>query len=93
MSQWYHVAFVLNGSTAYIYVNGIQQATKTIIKANDVNRKSNFIGKSNWQGDQNADAIYDELKIFYGAMQAAQVFFDYTVTSPYGSLHYNTFLI
>ena len=70
LNQWYHIAFVLNGTTGFIYVNGIQKASGTLFQPNHVIRSSNFIGK---HGDPNVDAIYDDLKIYHGAVSAAEV--------------------
>ena len=45
LSQWYQVAFVLQGTNAYYYVNGVLQATGSFTVPNNVERFSNFIGK------------------------------------------------
>ena len=49
------------------------------IKGNIVNRTLNFIGRSNWYnyGDQNADAVYDDIKIFDRAFNSTDIINDY----------------
>ena len=83
LNQWYHVAFVLRNTNGYIYVNGIQVGTGSLFEPSNVTRMSNYIGKSNW-GDPNANAIYDDLKIYNGAMSAAEILNDYTTSSSNG---------
>jgi hypothetical protein len=52
LNQWYFVSFVLSGTTGYIYVNGSQVATTTLLLVpNNITRTSNYIGKSNWASD------------------------------------------
>jgi len=72
LNQWYYMAFVLSGTTGYIYVNGSQVASGASLVPNNIVRTSNYIGKSNW-GNPNADAIYDEIKIYKGALSAAAI--------------------
>ncbi len=49
-----------------IYVNCNQVATGILHAPNNIIRTSNYIGKSNWAINvfPNADAIYDEFKIY-----------------------------
>ena len=82
LNQWYHVAFVLSGTTGYIYVDGIQVATSTMFQPKNVNRTRNFIGKSS-NPDQNPDAIYDDLKIYIGAMSPIEVLNEYNTSTNY----------
>ena len=74
--RWYHVAFVLNGTIGSIYVNGILATNGTMFAPNNVQRTNNYIGKS-FSTDPNANAIYDEIKIYQGAMSQANVLNDY----------------
>jgi hypothetical protein len=80
LNKWYHVAFVLNGTIGSIYVNGILATNCTNFAPNNVQRANNYIGKSNW-ADPNANAIYDEIKIYQGAMSQANVVNDYSYSS------------
>jgi len=80
LNKWYHVAFVLNETIGSIYVNGILAINCTNFAPNNVQRTNNYIGKSNW-GYPNANAIYDEIKIYQGAMSQANVVNDYSYSS------------
>ena len=81
VNQWYFISFVLSGTTGYIYVNGSQVANGTLSSPNNITRKINYIGKSNWASDSNADAIYDEIKIFKGALSSTDILNEYITSS------------
>ena len=82
LNQWYHVAFVLSGTNGIIYVNGSLAANGVLNVPNDVKRSSNYIGKSNWNNnDRNADAVYDDLKIYNEALSAESILNEFTITS------------
>jgi hypothetical protein len=85
LNEWYFISFVLNGTTGYIYVNANQVATNTLNVPNNITRKSNYIGKSNLATDSNADAIYDELKIYQGALSSADIMNEYKKNSKNGN--------
>ena len=77
LNKWYHVAFKSNKSEGYIYVNGGKVAsTYKLLTPNNVIRNRNFIGKSN-SNDSNADAVYDELKIYSGSLTSNSILDDY----------------
>jgi hypothetical protein len=77
LNEWYFISFVLSGTTGYIYVNGNQVATGNLYVPTNVARTSNFIGKSNWPKDSNAIAIYDEFKIYQGALSFCNLMNEY----------------
>ena len=54
LKQWYHVAFVLSGTTGKIFANGNQVISGTFPIPDNVVRNNNYIGKSNANGDANA---------------------------------------
>ena len=85
INQWYHIAFVLSGTTGFIYVDGIQVVAGTLFLPRNVQRTSNYIGKSNWP-DANADAVYDDLKIYNEALAATDILNEYNLTSNYGKI-------
>ena len=86
LNQWYHVAIVLKGTNALFYLNGVRIKTGTFFSPNNVQRASNFIGKSNWESQPNTNAIYDEIKIYRGAMSDDQVLADYNTLNNIGEL-------
>jgi hypothetical protein len=89
LNKWYFISFVLNGTTGYIYVNGSQVAINELLVPNNISRRSNFVGKSNWATDFNADAIYDELKIYQGALTSNDILNEYTSSLNNGKENLN----
>jgi hypothetical protein len=76
--MWYHVAFVLSGTTGYIYVNGQQMATGPLLVPSNVIRNLNSIGSNNFNGK------IDELSIYQGAITLTQQINLYTASSANG---------
>ncbi len=75
LNVWEHVAFVLDlNRKAYVYVNGEltgQAGSSTL--ARNLYRTNNYIGKSSWSVDENADADLDELKIFNRGLSQKEI--------------------
>jgi hypothetical protein len=90
LNQWYFISFVLSGTTGYIYINGNKVKTSTLNVPNNIIRTLNYIGKSNWAayGDPNADAIYDEVKIYQGSLSSADILNEYQISSNNGILNF-----
>ena len=84
LNKWYFISFVLNGTTGYIYVNGSQVINGTLNVPNNIIRTRNYIGKSNWATDLNADAIYDEFKIYKVALSSNEISNEYQSSSVNG---------
>ena len=80
LNQWFFISFVLNGTTGFIYINGNQVATGTLNVSNNQTRTNNYIGKS----DLNADAIYDEFKIYKEALSSNDILKEYQSSSNNG---------
>lgn len=78
LDEWYHVAFVLKNTTGFIYVNAIEIVSKIFLASLTILRTKNFIGKSNWYWDPNANAVYDEIKIYSGALTPQKIVSEYT---------------
>jgi hypothetical protein len=47
-------------------------------------RTSNYIGKSNWATDSNANAISDEFKIYQGVLSSNDIMNEYQISSKNG---------
>ncbi len=73
LNEWTHIAATLNGNTATIYINGIPAGTSTLGIPANVVRNNCYVGKSNWGGDPNADAVFDELRIWNIAKTEAEI--------------------
>ncbi len=81
LNTWYHVAAVLQGQKAYIYINGIQVANGPMQRPRSILRKENYIGRSNYHYvnlDDDAGAVYDDIKLFKGALKSSDIMNDYT---------------
>lgn len=84
LNVWYHAAVVVQNTTGHIYMNGILYASGNLYVPKNVVRKTNYIGGSNF-GNPNANAVYDEIKIYKGALTSAEVFNDYTAIDTFGA--------
>jgi len=82
LNTWYHVSVTLNSNTGNIYVNGSLAATGTAYAPRNILRYNNMIG------NVYPIAIYDDLKIYQGAMSQEQVLNDYIASSNNGILSY-----
>jgi len=87
LNTWYHVAAILQGSNAYIYVNSIQVAIAyAIYSPKAILRKENYIGRTSYRSyynsdtDPDTDAIYDDIKLFRGALQSTDIMNEYTLS-------------
>ena len=81
LNKWYHVAFTLQGTQGSLYINGVLVSKATLLVPRNIVRSTNYIGKSNWGDDSNANALYSGIKIYKIALSAGQVFDDYKVCS------------
>ena len=74
LNQWSHLAVSFNGTTATMYINGVEVATGPMTAPNNVTRTSCLIGKSNFgEGDPAANGIFDELRIWNVARSQAEI--------------------
>jgi hypothetical protein len=85
LNQWQHLACVFSFPYYSIYIDGIEATSpgsKTSLNSfsfANVVRTSNFIGRSNWfgvSGAQDADADFDDLKIFNQALSQQEIQFE-----------------
>ena len=72
-NTWNHVAYVLSGTSAKIYLNGVLAGGGTVQVPATVVRTVNLIGGSNWSGDAHTDALLDEVRIWNTARTPEQV--------------------
>lgn len=77
--KWEFLAFVVDGSTGYIYLNGEKVASGTIKAPSNIIRTNNYFGKSNWPTYLNAYADFDELKIYNRALNIQEITEEYLV--------------
>jgi len=85
LTKWYHVAFVLNGINGSVYVNGYLASRSVLHTPVNVTRNLNYIGRSNFN-NKYAYAIFDDLKIYQGALSETQILDDFKLSSNNGLL-------
>ena len=74
LNNWTHVAFVLKNTTGYVYLNGIENYNSPLPAPIRRQRKLNFIGQDYYNSSLYlAEAIYDNLKVYKGAMTAEEI--------------------
>ena len=82
LNKWQHIACVFSFPYYSFYMDGIDTTppgstiTYQSYDINAVQRSSNFIGRSNWHDvgtDQDADADFDDLKIFNRALSQQEI--------------------
>jgi hypothetical protein len=77
--QWQHLAAVNAHPNYYIYIDGIvvgQTYWMVTHIISNVNRPSNFIGRSNYKtccNEEDANAVFDDLKIFNRALSQQEI--------------------
>ena len=69
---WFHLAFVVENSIGYLYLDGNQLTNGRMFQPNNVVRNLNLIGQS-----ANFSINMNDLKIFQGGLQPAEVKSDY----------------
>ena len=80
---WTHLAFTFNLGTVNMFVNGQQVFSQQGFSFNNIVRTKNYIGHSNYNGDPDANAIYDEIKIFKRPLSAAEVSAEMNMIEPF----------
>ena len=73
LSQWYMVSLVLNGTTGYIYLNGVQVATGQLFHPQNIIRQNNYFGRSQYSWDAKLDAILDDMELYNVALSASDI--------------------
>lgn len=73
IGSWQHVAVTMQGSTAKIYLNGVQQAQGTLSDPALSGTLRNYLGKSQWAADPLFNGRLDEIVIADSAMSEAQI--------------------
>jgi RHS repeat-associated protein len=84
LNQWQHfVATVDTSGHAAMYKNGVLLTSGTGGLPGNVVRNSNYIGRSNWNGDAYFDGAMQEVAVYPNALSAARVLAHYqAATTP-----------
>ena len=76
-NQWDHLAYVYNHPSHFLYLNGVLISSDTVnAKPLNIFRNQTYIGRSNWPLDNDADADFDDIKMFNIPLTGPQVQFD-----------------
>jgi len=79
LNKWYHVAFVLNYGIGSFFLDGLRIGSGRFFSPRGETRFANLIGKSNRDPNKlYADAIYDDFKIYDGALNDDEILNDYS---------------
>ncbi|MGC3960615.1 MAG: DUF5011 domain-containing protein [Verrucomicrobiota bacterium] len=73
LNQWVHLACTLSNTTGTIYINSVNVGSGTLNRPANVVRTNNYIGRSNYAGDANANAVFDEFRIWNVARTPLQL--------------------
>lgn len=74
-TQWYHIAITQSGSTAILYVNGLEvgRNENMTMKPADFLTDINYIGRSRFTADGRLNGIVDDFKIFNRSLAASEI--------------------
>ena len=74
IGQWTHLVFTLSETTGSLYMNGLLISQNNIMYVpRNINRTSNYVGKSNLNGHGNLWADLDDLRFYNRSMTQAEV--------------------
>lgn len=73
LNQWSHIVATQEGTKQKLYVNGVKVADAQAAIAQNIVRRFNYIGKSNWGGDALGDLSLRSLKIYNRALQEPEI--------------------
>ena len=73
LNDWKHLTCTLSGQTGRIYINGIEMASGSVTVPKNVIRTKNYLGRSNWDRDADANAVFDEVRIWNVARTEAEI--------------------
>ena len=83
--KWQHVAFTLKSGIGSIYYNGVEQNNAPLTVPIKTKRNFNFVGQDYYNSNEySADAIYQNLNLYKGALTADEVM---TVYQNEGDFH------
>ena len=76
INKWYFIAVTLQGTNVKLYIDGVELLSDQSLIPNEIIR-GGYIGRSIWTdygaNDQNANAYYDDLKIFNRALSFGEI--------------------
>ena len=81
-NNWNHVAWTLDPSgTSIVYINGVQLSSQTSMQyPRSIVRSSNYIGRSNWDGDSYFNGGIKDFRMYSRVLSASEVNLLFTST-------------
>lgn len=77
LNKWIHFSAVFDRTVAYLYIDEVLCVSLPMINnITDIVRRFSYIGKSNWNTDDNVDAYLDDIKIYNRALTVNELIFD-----------------
>ena len=73
IGNWTHIAFTLNGTIGKMFINGIFNSQSQFFITNNIKRESNYVGRSNWAGNENLNADLDDLIIINRSLSDSEI--------------------
>jgi hypothetical protein len=68
LNEWTHLTLRLTDHIAWVYINGVQTKLGLLQQPGDTVRNINYFGRSNWSGDDFADMLLDEVRLYKVAL-------------------------
>jgi hypothetical protein len=76
-NTWNHLALSVKSSGySFIYINGVLSVQGFLNSARGVTRRSNYIGKSNWNMDPPITADFDEIRNYNRVLNVSEIMAD-----------------
>jgi hypothetical protein len=74
-NKWNFVTVTFNGSKLSLFINGtlVNSTQVSLSKISNVQRTSNFFGKSNWPGDGVSSSYLDEIRFYNVSLTQPQI--------------------
>ena len=73
LNKWYHISFVLENTTGYLYLDGKQVASSSVKSNNDLPENNTLLCNFIAESDSDTDIILDEITIFQGALKPEEI--------------------
>jgi hypothetical protein len=76
---WHHLTFTYQYPTLKLYLNGTltdSSNTTFTIPIRNITRSINWVGRSNWPNDKFAIHDFDDIKLFDGVLNIAEIRFE-----------------
>jgi hypothetical protein len=73
LHEWTHLTLRLTSHIGWVYINGVQTKLGLLQQPDDTQRNIDYIGRSNWTGDDFANMLMDEFRLYKTALDPATI--------------------